>query len=78
MAMTRLVPCPSCKTLCPFDKALNTYRPFCSERCKNLDLGAWASGSYAVPSAPQNEEEADALGDALMQSPIDHLDKPAH
>ena len=25
------------------------FRPFCSERCKNLDLGAWASESFRVP-----------------------------
>jgi uncharacterized protein len=76
--MTRLVPCPSCKSLCPFDKALNAYRPFCSERCRNIDLGAWASGGYTIPSAPENDDEAIALGEALMQSPMDHTDKPAH
>ena len=27
----------------------NKYRPFCSERCKLIDLGAWASESYRVP-----------------------------
>jgi len=28
----------------------NPYRPFCSQRCKLADLGAWASGQYSVPS----------------------------
>ncbi len=28
----------------------NPFRPFCSERCKLLDLGAWVDGDYAVPS----------------------------
>jgi endogenous inhibitor of DNA gyrase (YacG/DUF329 family) len=27
----------------------NPYRPFCSERCKNMDFGAWASESFRVP-----------------------------
>lgn len=27
----------------------NKFRPFCSERCKLIDLGAWADGSYAIP-----------------------------
>ncbi len=34
----------------------NRYRPFCSERCKLIDLGAWASGQYAIPGA---EDESD-------------------
>jgi len=27
------------------------WRPFCSERCKLIDFGAWASGAYRVPTA---------------------------
>ncbi len=27
----------------------NPYRPFCSSRCQQLDLGNWADGSYAIP-----------------------------
>ncbi len=36
----------------------NEFRPFCSERCKMIDLGAWASEEYTVPSdeAPPFEE----------------------
>lgn len=30
----------------------NRYRPFCSERCKMLDLGAWASEGYRIPGPP--------------------------
>lgn len=41
------VPCPKCKTLTLYDG--NPYRPFCSERCKKMDLGAWASGDYVIP-----------------------------
>jgi uncharacterized protein len=35
------------------------FRPFCSERCKTLDLGAWASEAYRVPAV----ESDDALSD---------------
>ena len=28
----------------------NTFRPFCSERCKQIDLGAWADEKYAIPA----------------------------
>ena len=35
----------------------NAYRPFCSERCKMIDLGAWATESYKIPV----EEDDDKL-----------------
>jgi len=43
----------------PFDAKANPYRPFCSERCKLIDLGAWASEAYRVPvqAAPEPPEE---------------------
>jgi endogenous inhibitor of DNA gyrase (YacG/DUF329 family) len=34
-----------------------TY-PFCSERCRLIDLGAWASGDYRIPGEPVTDEEA--------------------
>jgi len=43
------VPCPRCGAMTPFTPA-NKWRPFCSERCKMIDLGAWASESYRVAS----------------------------
>jgi uncharacterized protein len=62
-------PCPICHTLAPFDKALNPSRPFCSERCKLTDLGAWAAGEYSVEAAPQSVEEAEALLQAQLAPP---------
>jgi endogenous inhibitor of DNA gyrase (YacG/DUF329 family) len=47
VAAAKLVPCPRCKTLAPFG-AQNKWRPFCSERCKTIDLGDWASERYRV------------------------------
>jgi endogenous inhibitor of DNA gyrase (YacG/DUF329 family) len=51
-----MVPCPVCHRPAEFSPR-NRYRPFCSERCKNVDLGAWASESYSVESAPPPEGE---------------------
>ncbi|OOS24563.1 DNA gyrase inhibitor YacG [Moraxella pluranimalium] len=41
-------PCPQCKT--PTTWTDNPYKPFCSDRCKLIDLGAWASEDYKIPS----------------------------
>lgn len=42
------VACPTCKKQVKWD-INNAFRPFCCERCKLIDLGAWADGSHAVP-----------------------------
>jgi len=42
------VPCPRCGAPARFAPE-NRWRPFCSERCKTIDLGAWASEAYRVP-----------------------------
>jgi endogenous inhibitor of DNA gyrase (YacG/DUF329 family) len=50
--------CPICHK--PIVWENNPHRPFCSERCKLLDFGAWANEEYAVPAeevAPSLEEE---------------------
>ncbi|NBU59823.1 MAG: DNA gyrase inhibitor YacG, partial [Betaproteobacteria bacterium] len=44
----RTVSCPQCGADSVFGAA-NPFRPFCSERCRLIDLGAWASESYRVP-----------------------------
>jgi endogenous inhibitor of DNA gyrase (YacG/DUF329 family) len=44
----RLVNCPVCGKPAPFDPS-NPYRPFCSERCKLIDLGQWANENYRIP-----------------------------
>jgi uncharacterized protein len=49
--------CPACHR--PIQWETNPHRPFCSERCKLLDFGAWANEEYTVPaeeSAPSLEE----------------------
>ncbi|MGV0953965.1 MAG: DNA gyrase inhibitor YacG [Fluviibacter sp.] len=48
--MSTTVPCPHCGEAALFAPE-NKYRPFCSERCKMIDLGAWATESYRIPVA---------------------------
>ncbi len=56
----RTVPCPGCRRPALFAPA-NPWRPFCSERCKTGDLGAWASDAYVIEGAAP-EEASDPLG----------------
>jgi endogenous inhibitor of DNA gyrase (YacG/DUF329 family) len=59
------IKCPQCGKLTEFEG--NEHRPFCSERCKLLDFGAWAEGEYAIPSQTSNlsEEDADEIEKAM-------------
>lgn len=60
----RIVNCPGCGGPSIY-AASNPYRPFCSERCKNLDLGAWASESFRV--AEEAPPADDAIGPGKLQ-----------
>ena len=51
------VSCPRCKALCAYAPS-NPYRPFCSERCKHLDWGAWANEAYRVEATPPHPDDA--------------------
>lgn len=51
----RLVACPQCKELSEYSTE-NKYRPFCSERCKLIDLGLWASENYRIPEQAKPED----------------------
>ena len=63
-SVSKIVRCPNCSGDSLFS-AENPYRPFCSERCKNMDFGAWASESFRMPAdAPPDDQ---TLGDAKLQ-----------
>lgn len=47
----RIVRCPGCGGDSVYAPS-NAFRPFCSERCKNVDFGAWASERYRVAAPP--------------------------
>lgn len=48
---TTIVDCPTCKKSVAWTDE-NTYRPFCSKRCKLIDFGEWASERNSIPGAP--------------------------
>jgi endogenous inhibitor of DNA gyrase (YacG/DUF329 family) len=52
----KTVPCPRCGAQALYSPD-NRWRPFCSERCRVIDLGAWASESYRIPVAPNAQDE---------------------
>ncbi|MBI5190200.1 MAG: DNA gyrase inhibitor YacG [Nitrospirae bacterium] len=56
--------CPICKNEAAWEG--NPHRPFCSERCKLIDLGAWADARYSVPA-----EDASGDSDAERQGKDD-------
>ncbi len=65
--MVAQIRCPTCKKMSIWDSA-NVARPFCSLRCKDIDLGAWASDAYVVEGAsPTTEKELEALEQALQK-----------
>lgn len=54
----RRVPCPTCRRPAVYGER-NPWRPFCSERCRSADLGAWASERFRVPAeAPTDDDSA--------------------
>ena len=53
----KIVTCPACGGDSVYAPS-NPFRPFCSERCKQIDLGAWASERFKVPAATEPDELA--------------------
>ncbi|NOT69971.1 MAG: DNA gyrase inhibitor YacG [Hyphomicrobium sp.] len=48
-------PCPICKSA-----AVDAYRPFCSKRCADIDLGKWFKDSYTIPGS-ENGDDSEGL-----------------
>ena len=53
------VTCPHCKK--KFNYYDSSFRPFCCEKCRLIDLGQWLNESYTVPVHKLSEEEAQTL-----------------
>jgi len=62
----REVICPTCGKRV-FWTPDSDWRPFCSERCKLIDLGAWASERYRVPMAEEKDQPEAAPPDEAAQ-----------
>lgn len=56
-AGSKVIECPSCNKPVAWVTE-NAFRPFCSERCRILDLGEWASGNRYIPD---DEEHSDVM-----------------
>ena len=64
--MPTRVKCPTCGTSVEW-KTEHRFRPFCSERCQQIDLGAWSTGQYSIPVKDTDSWEQ---GDALPSPPL--------
>jgi len=63
VGLRRTLPkCPTCRA--PVRWEDNPYRPFCSQRCRMVDLGNWASESYRVTGDPVREDDEGGDGSA--------------
>ncbi len=65
MTVQRIVRCPACGGDSIYAIS-NPYRPFCSERCKDVDLGAWGNEEFRVPER-ETEHQAPPLPIPLRQ-----------
>ena len=54
MSAGKSVPCPTCKRALIWSEEF-PWRPFCSERCRLVDLGAWLANARALPGEPIDE-----------------------
>lgn len=67
----RMVACPKCSKLSEFSPT-NTFRPFCSERCKLIDLGLWASEQYAIPETIKPDALDNQFSDEFKDDSLGH------
>lgn len=68
-AAPRIGRCPQCGSPATLETS-NAFRPFCSERCKMLDFGAWINGQYTIPAV---ENDLDGEEIELPDDPRDRL-----
>jgi endogenous inhibitor of DNA gyrase (YacG/DUF329 family) len=64
--------CPICDK--EFDRDASPAAPFCSDRCRSIDLGRWLGEVYSLPTESVDLDSDDSAADPLPRSPIE---KPA-
>ena len=64
--MAKELHCPICKKLVPLD---HPEVPFCSERCRTIDLGKWASGDYKISTPIQDPDLLEELARSKKNNP---------
>lgn len=72
---SRSLRCPTCKTLVL--KGDENF-PFCSDRCRLIDLGKWASGGYVVSTAITDPEVLESIAEESDQRQPDENDSRKH
>jgi endogenous inhibitor of DNA gyrase (YacG/DUF329 family) len=78
VAMSRSVPCPTCGSLAVYGPC-NPWRPFCSRRCRSIDLGAWASEEFRVSAENTAADPHDRPGEgASFSHAADGTPEPRH
>jgi len=69
--MAKALFCPTCRNVVLID---NENFPFCSDRCRLIDLGKWASGDYKVSTPIQDPDLLEELSRSRRDNP-DHKDE---
>jgi len=67
--------CPTCRTLVLRD---TEDFPFCSDRCRLIDLGKWASGRYVISTAINDPEELDSVAEEQARRRTDDGEDVSH
>lgn len=65
------VRCPQCGAMSEYATD-NPSRPFCSERCKLIDLGAWAEERYSIPGGAASTASDGSTPDTDVDNPLDN------
>ncbi len=55
--MSDVARCPICKREIPAGSGAPSFGPFCSARCRTIDLGSWLDGRYGIASGPEETED---------------------
>jgi endogenous inhibitor of DNA gyrase (YacG/DUF329 family) len=63
-AKQKILRCPICKAVVPLD---SPDAPFCSDRCRVIDLGKWASGEYRISSPILDPEVLEDIDEATLR-----------
>ncbi|MEO8102230.1 MAG: DNA gyrase inhibitor YacG [Betaproteobacteria bacterium] len=73
--IARRVRCPQCGTMTEY-RTDNPSRPFCSERCKLIDLGAWAEERYSIPGRAALADSNELFENQDGDNPTDGVSAP--
>ena len=63
--MSRKIKCPTCRKETVWEN--NRYRPFCSDRCRVIDLGGWAQERYQIPGEKQEIRSDDGEDEEIRK-----------